>query len=37
MGVLDVWLLLYIPVPGLDNKTHIQDVYNAIRRKLKPG
>ena len=37
MGVLDVWLLLHIPYPGLYNKTHIQSVYNAIRIKLKPG
>ena len=36
MGVLDVSLLLYIPYPGLYNKTHIQSVYNVIRRKLKP-
>ena len=37
MGVLDVWLLSYIPYPGLYDKTHIQSVYNVIRRKLKPG
>ena len=37
MGVLDVWLLLYIPYPGLYNKTHIQNIYNAMRRKLGPG
>ena len=36
MGVLDVWLLLYIPYPGLYNKIHIKIEYNAIRRKLKP-
>ena len=36
MGVLDVWLFLYSPYPGLYNKTHMQTVYNAIRRKLKP-
>ena len=30
MGVFDVWLLLYIPYPGLYYKTHIQNVYNAI-------
>ena len=36
MEVVDVWLLLYIPYPGLYNKTHIQSVSNAIRRKLKP-
>ena len=36
MGVLDVWLLLYVPYPGLYNKTHIQNVYNGIRKKLKP-
>ena len=24
-------------LPGLHNKTHIQSVYCAIRRKLKPG
>ena len=35
MGVLDGWLLLNIPNPGLYFKTHIQSVYNAIRRKLK--
>ena len=37
MGVLDVWLLLYIPSLGLYDKTHIQSVYNTIRIKLKPG
>ena len=37
MGVLDAWLFLYIPHPSLYNKTHIQSVYNAIWRKLKPG
>ena len=37
MGVLDVWPLLYILYPGLYNKTHIQSVYNAVRRKFKPG
>ena len=37
MGVLNILLLLYIPYPGLYNKTHMQSVYNAIRRKLKPG
>ena len=37
MGVFDVWLLLYIPYPGLYDKIHVQSVNNAIRRKLKPG
>ena len=37
MEVLDVWLFLYILSPGLFTKTHIQNVYNAIRRKFKPG
>ena len=37
MVVFDVWLLLYISYPGLFNKTDIQDIYNAIRRKIKPG
>ena len=37
MGVLDIYLLLYISYPGLYNKTHIQSVYSVIRRKLKPG
>ena len=37
MGVLDVWLLFFVPYPGLYNKTHLQSVYNEIRRKLKPG
>ena len=37
MGVLDMWLLLYIPFPGLYIKTHMQSVYNAIKRKLKSG
>ena len=37
MGVLDVWLLLYTPYPGLYNKTLIKSVYNAIRQKLKSG
>ena len=32
MGVLDVCLLLFIPYPGLYNKTHIQSVYKAIKR-----
>ena len=36
MGMLDLWLLLYILYPGLYNKAHIQDVYSAIRRKHKP-
>ena len=27
--------VIYIPYPGLYDKTHIQSVYNAIRRKLK--
>ena len=31
MGVLDVWLLLYIPYPGLYNKTPIQSVYNQFK------
>ena len=34
--MLDVWLLLYIPYPGLYNKTHIHCVYNVIRRNQKP-
>ena len=37
MGVLDVWLFLYILYSDLYNKTHTQSVYSAIRRKLKPG
>ena len=37
MRVLTVWLLLYILYPGFYNKTHTQSVYNALRRKLKPG
>ena len=38
MGVLYVWLLLHIFFhQGLYNKTHIQSIYSAIRRKLKPG
>ena len=35
MGVLDVWLLSYTSYHGLSSKTHIQNVYNVIRRKLK--
>ena len=36
--MLDVWLLLHLFfLPGLFNKTHIQSVYSAIRKKLKPG
>ena len=31
--MLDVWLLLCIPYPGLYNKTHIQSIYRAIKRK----
>ena len=30
MGVLDVWLLLYILYPGLYNKTNIQSVYLSL-------
>ena len=29
--------IVYIPNLGLYNKTHIQSVYNVIRRKLKSG
>ena len=36
MGALDVWLLLYIPYPGLYNETHIQSVHRVSKRKLKP-
>ena len=36
MEVLDAWLLLFILYPGLYNNTDIQNVYNAIRKKLKP-
>ena len=34
MGVFDVWLLLYIPYPGLYNETHIRSIYSAIRKKF---
>ena len=37
MGVLDAGLLLYIPFPGLYNKTRIRYVYNLTGGKLKPG
>ena len=37
MRVLGVWLLVYILYPGLYNKTHIQSIYNEIKRKIKPG
>ena len=30
-------IVIYFSYPGLYNKTHIQNVYSAIRRKLKPG
>ena len=34
MGVLDVWISLYIPHPGLHNKTHIQGLYKAIKKNV---
>ena len=38
MLVLDELLLLHLFfLLGLYNKTHIQSVYSAIRRKFKPG
>ena len=37
MGVLGIWLLLYIPFSGLYKITHLQSVYNVTGRKLKPG
>ena len=37
MGVLNVWLLLYIAYSGLYDKSHIQSVYKVISRELEPG
>ena len=37
MGVLYVWLLLYIAFQVYIKKTYIQSVYNVTVRKLKPG
>ena len=36
MEVLNVWQLLYIPSPGLFNKTYIQSVYNVTGSNLNP-
>ena len=31
-NITDVWLLLYIPFPGLYDKTLIQSIYNVTKK-----